>query len=364
MRIVTEVGHPAHVHYWRNLINLMEVEGHEFKLIARNKESTYQLLEAYGFEYTAIGRNRPTMMAKGIGMLMDDFNLLRISKKFKPDLFLSSGMPYSGHVSRIMGKPHITILDTEIAGFTINLLKPFCDAIITPSAFQKELPPATHVNFDGYFELAYLHPKRFSPDPATLEPLGLSEVDRFILVRLSSWDSSHDLSFKGIFQSQKQFLEILERLELHGRVLLTTEVPLPAKFDRYRFKLPVHKIHDLMYYSSLYIGEGATMASEAGVLGTPWIFISPETRGYLDDQEKNYGLGRTISDPEEAVNWAEELLSRPALAREWKEKREKLLQDKIDVTGFLAWFVNKWPESLRICQEKEIQYMFAYSREK
>ena len=69
-------------------------------------------------------------------------------------------------------------------------------------------------------------------------------------------------------------------------------------------KIPKSKIHDLLYYATMYIGEGASMASEAAVLGTPSIYINPLRLGYLDELEKKYGLVYNIPNPKKAIQKA------------------------------------------------------------
>jgi predicted glycosyltransferase len=44
MKILIDIGHPAHVHYFRNFIKLMEQKGHSFLIIAKNHNITYKLL--------------------------------------------------------------------------------------------------------------------------------------------------------------------------------------------------------------------------------------------------------------------------------------------------------------------------------
>ena len=41
----------------------------------------------------------------------------------------------------------------------------------------------------------------------------------------------------------------------------------------------------MFYITQLFIGEGATMASECAVMGTPSIYINSLTAGTLEDQE-------------------------------------------------------------------------------
>tara|TARA_B100000315_G_C14584869_1_gene592441 strand:+ start:2797 stop:2976 length:180 start_codon:yes stop_codon:yes gene_type:complete len=48
-------------------------------------------------------------------------------------------------------------------------------------------------------------------------------------------------------------------------------------------------MHDVLYYATLYIGEGATMASECAMLVTHAIYVNSLTAGTLEKQEE-YGL--------------------------------------------------------------------------
>ena len=91
------------------------------------------------------------------------------------------------------------------------------------------------------------------------------------------------------------------------------------------------------------MGEGAKAASEAGVLGVPWVYLSLSRRGYLDDQEKRYGLGRTLASVQEVVPLLESWLELDS--REWSIRRGRLLQDSVDVTTFMVDLIEGWPES-------------------
>ena len=101
---------------------------------------------------------------------------------------------------------------------------------------------------------------------------------------------------------------------------------------------------------------GVMMMSKAGVLGVPWIFVSNQTRGYLEDQEKNYGLGYCLKTPQQALERAFELLESDNLKKEWQKKRRKLLNEKIDVTKFMTWFIENYPESFEKVKENPEYY--------
>ena len=47
MRIFIDIGHPAHVHYFRYIINKLKMDGNDIFITARNKDVTHQLLNNY-----------------------------------------------------------------------------------------------------------------------------------------------------------------------------------------------------------------------------------------------------------------------------------------------------------------------------
>lgn len=156
-----------------------------------------------------------------------------------------------------------------------------------------------------------------------------------------SWNASHDTGQHGFDLESKR--KLITELNKYGRVMITSESPLPDEFDEYRITVPPERIHDLLYYATLYIGEGATMASECVVLGTPAIYVNTLGLGYLDEQEQSYGLVFNFTDPataqEKALEKAEELLQNNDLKKEWRGKRQRMLGDKTDVTEFMVNFV-------------------------
>ncbi len=345
------MGHPAHVHLFRNAISILQSHNHRTTVAAVRKESTIQLLKHYKIAPFIFGVDRTNLVQKAIDAPLRDLQLLKYASDFKPDIIVSTGSPYAAQVSKVLGKPHIAFGDTEIASTITRLMIPFTDAVCTPSCFSLDLG-AKHVKYDGYHELAYLHPNYFSPDQTVLEEIGIRKDEPYIIVRLASWTSSHDVGETGFdFKSEAQILDFLKSLENWGRVVLTTERRVPKEFERFVCRLAIHRIHDLLRYSTLYIGEGATMASEAGVLGIPWIFVSKAGRGYLDDQEKRYGLGFHVKTTHNVKTTVEKILSNKNQKKEWATKREKLLKDKIDVTAFIVNFIENWPESYRRIKE-------------
>ena len=66
MRILIDLGHPAHIHYFKNFINLMKAKGHEFKFVARDKEILHTLLSHYNINFTSRGKGKKSLDRKSV----------------------------------------------------------------------------------------------------------------------------------------------------------------------------------------------------------------------------------------------------------------------------------------------------------
>jgi len=51
MKILIDIGHPAHIHYFRNFIKIMEQKEHSFLIIAKNLNISYKLLRHYNIPF-------------------------------------------------------------------------------------------------------------------------------------------------------------------------------------------------------------------------------------------------------------------------------------------------------------------------
>jgi predicted glycosyltransferase len=349
MRLLIDMGHPAHVHFFRNMIRNLEGRGHEIMITARNKEVTLQLLDYYKLKYKKIGENHNSFFKKAWHMLTVDYKLLRIAKEFKPEIFIGVSSPYAAQVSRLDRAKSIIFTDTEYVKTTNTLSYPFADTICTPTCFREILDPKKHVRYNGYKEIAYLHPRYFKPDPSVLESLNLSKNDKFIILRFIAWKANHDIGLKGI-KDEKEFIKELEN---YGHVFITSERKINEKLERDACCIPLEKLHSLLSFAQLYIGEGGTTAAESAILGTPAIHVEADSRGhstgessgnFLELRDK-YNLLYFYPDEHQALAKAREIFENKNSKIEWESRRKKLLKDKIDVTAWMTDFIERYPES-------------------
>ena len=343
MKIFIDIGHPGHVHFFKNFIWEMEKRGHEFKITARDKEITQFLLKKYDIDFIPVGKPGNGKFGLIREWLIREYSILKIAHKFQPDLLMGIGNPVVAHVSKIIGKKSIIFTDTEHAKFANGITFPFADFIFTPSCFKKNLGKK-QIRYASYHELAYLHPKYFTPNPSVLNDLGLSIKDIIIIIRLISWEASHDIGQYGI----QDKIRLLRSLEQYGRILITSEGEIPPEMQIYKIPVSPEKLHDLLNYATLYVGEGGTTSSEAAVLGTPAIFVSSlvGTMGNFTELEETYDLLYGYIDSNLALTKAKEILENSANKEKWNVKREKLLNDKIDITAYMIWLIDNYPQSI------------------
>ena len=359
VRILFNMGHPADIHLFKHAIRLLERGGHECGITCIRKDVLQNLLDAGGYSYTPIGNFSSTLLGKMLEQIRIELRLYLKVRDFAPDLLVGgTGGVAVAQVGVLARIPSLVFDDTEHAKIEHALLDPFASTICTPACYQGNLG-SKQVRYDGNHALAYLHPNYFTPNPAVLAETGLTPDDPYIIVRFVSWDASHDVGQQGICDK----IGLVKALEPYGRILITSEGPLPQELESYRIQVSPEKMHDLLYYALLYIGEGATMASESAVLGTHAIYVSTLRLGYIDEEKEKYDLVSTFSDPEEmktnVLDTAVRLLSDPLLRRRGKESREKLIREKIDVTAFMTWLIEEYPDSIhRLARDPGIQDRF------
>ncbi len=349
MRIIIDIGHPGHVHLFRPFTKEMTKRGHVIFFTCRQKEFEIELLKASAFDYKCFGRHYKSFSCKIWGLVTFNIQMIFIAMKFKPDIFLSHGSIYAAHVSFLIRKPHISFEDTY--NFEqIRLYKPFTSCMLTgnyphPRLSNKE------INYSGFHELAYLHPKRFNFSIISgQEILGLDKDEKYIILRFVSWEATHDKGNSGFTNQMKH--KVVGNFLKYSRVFISSEKELSMELEKYKLAIKPEMIHYVLKDAVLVFGESATMATEAAMLGTPGIFIDNNSRFYMKELEEKYGLvfnfTATPVDQEKALQKGLELLQNKNLKNHFMKRRNNMLKDKIDVTGFLVWFIINYPDSVSI----------------
>jgi len=333
MRAIVTIQHPAHVHFFRNAITELQDEGHDIHVLARKKDIATDLLKKYDIDYTIIAGSNNGGLDLVKTQSIYEANILRKTYELSPDVLTAIAEPGIAHASTLSQARSVLFTDTEHATLQNKLAFPFADNIYTPECYLDDIG-SKQFRYPGYHELAYLHPNRFSPDPEILNEVGVHEGESLVILRLVSWDAAHDMGNSGF----ERVTDAVRFLESQGAtVLITSEADLPREIEDRQASIPIHKMHDLMYYADLFIGEGSTMAAESAVLGTPAIFVSSLELGYTKELENRFDLVFNFSSEEKqtkALNKAKEVLQTNDST--WERCRSKLLEEKNDTTNYIV----------------------------
>ncbi|ELZ00874.1 DUF354 domain-containing protein [Natrialba asiatica] len=349
MRVIVTIQHPGHVHFFRNAIDELQADGHEVHVFARESGVAIDLLEAAGIDYEVLAGDANSLPSLAAVQATYEARLLRRARAIDPDVITAIGGVAAAHVATALRTESVVFYDTEHATLITSLGYPFADVICTPTCYRDEIG-SKQVSYPGYHELAYLHPDRFDPDPSVLELAGVERDEQFAVVRLSSWEASHDVGHGGFDDPH----EVVDRLEDAGAtVLLTAEGEPPAELASYQLQTPPEKMHDLLAYADVVVGEGATTAAEAAVLGTPSVYVNSLSLGYTAELDSKYGLLFEFSDENRHVEALEKAVS--IIEREddpWEARRERLLAERVDVTDVIVRTLETTARSGRPTQTK------------
>jgi predicted glycosyltransferase len=338
MRVLFDIVHPAHVHFFKNMIRLLEARGHQTRIVAREKDVTIGLLDRLGFEYESVGRSeKKSLFGQARELAVRNLTLARVAREFGPDVIMTRN-PSGAQVGRLLGIP--AIFDTDdgrAVGIHYWSAAPFAHVITTPDC--TEPLGARHVTYPGYKQSAYLHPNYFTPDRSVLADLGVKAGERFFIVRFVEWVASHDTGEAGLRPDVQR--SIVDEISRHGRVFVSHEGKIPPELASYQFPLSPDRMHDALAFADLLVGESQTMCAEAAVLGTPSLRVSSFAGrlGYLGELENRYGLTYGYR-PDQVGEFRAHLtrwLAEPSLRQSLSRKHQQLMTEKVDVA---RWFVD------------------------
>jgi hypothetical protein len=332
VRVLIDVGHPAHVHFFRPAIAQLHERGHEVRITARAKDVTLELLDGFRLPYRVLSRAADHHAGLYLEWLVRTARLVKALRGFAADVTAAVGGAFVAPAGRIARVPSLVFTDTEHVRIDRLLTFPLATRICVPYSFRTEVSgPITRYN--GLHELAYLSPSRFRPEPGVLSAAGAAPP--YAVVRFVSWGASHDRGHRGLAALGRD--EVLRRLGRLCPIIVSDEGSRLAWSDGRALEIAPHHVHHVLARASLYIGEGATMATEAGLLGTPSVYVSSlvGTMGNFDLLAEA-GLVESFVDPAAALDRAEALLVAGDARREWERRAREFGARHVDVTAFIV----------------------------
>jgi len=352
-KILIGLAHPAHFHFFKEIIYLLVERGYSFRFVITEKEILRDLLDSERFQYDVLNSKiySNNLLAKFFKLIQSTFTLFKLVSKERFHLILSCS-PQPIWIGALFGIPRFYFGedDYDLVKLVYKIVGPFCTNIFSP--FPTDLGPfnSKKISYNGYQKLAYLHPNYFQLNSSLVE---YPKNEQLFILRLSALNAHHDRGVSGI--SNEPLKELVKILSQKGCLLISSERDITAEYKNYLFRGKTSDIHHYLAKADLFIGDSQSMAVESALLGVPNIrfndFIGKIS--ILEELEGKYKLTKGISSqrPDLLLSEVNKILNDTSSKDRFAKRRMKMLKDKIDVTTFLVWFVENYPQSKMIIED-------------
>ena len=272
-----DLGHPAHVHYFKRNILALNLSGARVTVIARDKDVAHELLRAYGIEFISRGKGGDSIIEKIVYFFLHLGRHLR--QIYGPhDTYIGYASFYIAIASFFLRKKSIILDDTESGYLQRWLYLPFASKIIVPNVFTAWTPKRRTIRLKGVFEELYMTD---SADKTKRTQKKLTCLLRFV-----KWNANHDVGLSGI-SNKERMIELLK--EAGYKIYVSSETGVIPD-GTLKLNEPVEKFHSFLANCDLYVGESATVASEACAAGVYSIYFDKHGRGYTNYWENENRL--------------------------------------------------------------------------
>jgi predicted glycosyltransferase len=301
MRVWIDMTNSPHVLFFRPLIRLLEADGHEVVVSAREYAQTLELLERHRIPHHVVGppHGGGGRLGKALALAQRLPRLRRFGKDRRFDLALAHGSHEVMLAARSLGIPGATAHDYEYATLQHHLGLRAARRVVFPAAVPPErlsrygVRPPKLVQYPGLEEEYYL--ADYEPDRAVLE--GIDPAKVLAVVRTPPELALYHPHESPVFRS------VLERL---GRDESVHAIVLPRTADQRQAirALSLPSLHvaehavdaqSLVALADLVVSAGGTMNREAVALGTPVYTTFAGRLGAVDESLIREGRLRPLT---------------------------------------------------------------------
>ena len=345
-KILIHLAHPAHYHLFKNIIRMLK-RGHEVHVSYNDKDVLRDLVENSKLEVSwhdlATGESTRSKYSFIWHFIQKEYQFFKLARRLRPGVLVGTPIIVA-HSGFLLSIPSVIVNedDFKVVSGSTRIGYPFADKILAPESCNHWKWGGKTVHYDGYHELAYLHPKYFTADKSIASRY--VDVERpYVVVRLSALMAHHDVGKRGI--SDELIKQLRDCIGDNVKMIINSEKSaLPDKWQEHAVSVHPSHMHHVLHYASLYIGDSQTMAAEAAVLGTPSVRYNDFVGrlGYLNELEVRYGLTVGINMGEETLLLdTVKTILREVNREEWRERASRMIAEKVDVVDFISKEIEK-----------------------
>lgn len=286
MKVLIDILTPKQCMLFAKLAERLTRDGHEVTLVTREYREVNQLLEIKGITAQVVGKH-------GGGNLQDKLKasaqrtleLTSFVAELQPDVAVSFASPETSRVAFGLGIPHVCMNDSPHAEAVARLTVPLATLIVTPKLIPKNTWTKFGIKPDKIIQYNAIDPwiwlKDLKPNRKILEQLGLETSKPIVVFRAEESFASYLLRKAP---ESASWASLLESLLNSGSSFQAVIIPrydtqmahLTGKFgSRATICKSAIDASSLLAYTSVFVGAGGTMTTEAALLGVPTFSFYP-----------------------------------------------------------------------------------------
>jgi hypothetical protein len=336
MRIFIDILTPKQCMLFAKLSENLKEKGHHIYQTTREYREVVQLLRLKGIRAKIVGKHGGEKLYEKLKASVErTLKLATLIKEWKPDVAVSFSSPEATRVAYGLGIPHICINDSPHAEAVARLTIPLSKKLLTPKIIPKRawtkfgISPTNIIQYNALDAWAWL--KDFKANEKILAELGLKKTKPILTFRTEETYAAYLLpkarKVPVIVSILQEILQTSRDLQIVVLPRYKTQVAELEKIfhDEIVICRSIVDATSLLSFTSIFIGAGGTMTSEAALLGVPTFSCYPGKPYLVEKYLLNKGLVIRETDPKRLTAMILKTLDNLQKAKtEHKEKARKL----------------------------------------
>ncbi len=342
-RIWIDALTPKQILFFSKLAELLKKDGFEVLMTTREFREIDGLLKKKKIEAMVIGKYGGSSLEDKLRMSIERMReLLNVIKNWKPDKAISFTSPEASRIAFGLGIPHYSVSDSPHSMYVSKLAIPLSKLLFTPWVIPKKvwvkfgIDKKCIIHYRGLDPIAWL--RDFHPSPEIINEIGLDLHRYRIVIRETETYASY-LKFlnKTLAPVSDSVLpSLIKELGDSAQFIIVPRYEKQIEYLRERFDyesvIVLDKVVDgasLLYYSTILIGGGGTMNTEAALLGKPVISMYPGKTTLVEDYLVRNKLVFRPSKVKEVINLVNDLINNQSKLNQIS-RRAKSLVNKLE----------------------------------
>ena len=286
MRIIIDILTPKQCMLFSKLTEELKRRGHEVFNVSRKYREVINLLRLKRLEAKIIGEHGGKELVEKLKASAHRIlGLTSYLEEVDPDVAVSFSSPEMARASYGLGVPHICINDSPHAEAVARLTIPLSIKLLGPKIIPKKAWIKYGISAERIKQYDALDPwawlKDFTPNKDVIRELGLSPSKLILTFRPEEEYAAYLLGKRwektGIIQMMKRILSERDDVQIVAIPRYTEQIEALHRSMKDRIIICRSSIDgpSLLHYTSIFIGGGGTMTTEAALLGVPTFSCYP-----------------------------------------------------------------------------------------